>query len=167
MNDKHNPEDEQCECGICDQVRAGVSREEALANFRKWEQESLEKYGWYVHYVGSDRDVPTGYNAHTHGLVEKYNHPDLQIVCPLPPRVAHGTFWNIVDRIAAGEKFKAGDVVSDIAGNGYKVKFVNAWEVDRPVLRVIIPDKDHNLDRDTLTGNFELQYADLDPEYAE
>ena len=162
MNQKHKQE---CACGVCDQVRAGVPLEEARANFKAWENEALEKHGWYVHYVGADEDVPTGYNAHTHGLVEKYGHPDLQIVCPLPPQVAHGTFWNIVNRIAAGEKFKNGDIVENIAGNGYKVKFVNAWENDRLVLRVIIPDKHHNLDRDTLTGNFELQYKDLDPEY--
>jgi len=160
----HN-HDENCSCGIHDQIHAGVSPKEAVANFRKWEQESLEKFGWYVHYVGDDREVPTGFNAHTHGLENKYNHLDLQIVCPLPQHVAHGIFWNIVNRIATGEKFKAGDVVSDIAGNGYKVKFVNAWENDRLLLRVIIPDKHHHLDRDNLTDNLELQYADLDHEY--
>lgn len=163
MNQKNHKQ--ECACGVCDQVRAGVSLEETRAKFMALENEAIKKHGWYVHYVGDDRDVPTGYNAHTHGLVEKYGHPDLQIVCPLPSQVAHGTFWNIVDRIAAGEKFKNGDIVGNIAGNGYKVKFVNAWENDRPVLRVIIPDKHHNLDRDTLTGNFGLQYKDLDPEY--
>lgn len=51
MNRKDHKQ--ECACGVCDQVRAGVSFEVAMANFKAWENENLEKYGWYVHYVGA------------------------------------------------------------------------------------------------------------------
>lgn len=157
---------EKCECETCNDVAAGMTYEEAMIKRKEWENNCLKEVGWFAHYVGDDKNYPTEFNAHTHGLVEKYNHRDLQIVVPLPPAVCHGIFWNIIKRIEKGEKFKSGDVISDIAENDYKTKFVNAWENDRPVLRVIIPDKDHNLDRGKFTSEFfDLQYADLDPDY--
>jgi hypothetical protein len=119
---------------------------------------ALARHGWFIHMVTGDSQTRTGANSHTHGLESKYKHPDLQIVVPLEGKLVSNFFWNIVNRIAAGEKFKAGDEVAEIIGGSYKVRFIDAQESGRPVLRVILPDKHGSLDKNRMTGKLDLQY---------
>lgn len=114
-------------------------------------------HGWHIHIITEyDSQSPTGTNYHTHGLLEKFEHPDLQIVIPIDPQVAAAFFWSIVPRIEAGEKFKAGDTIDDV--NGFTVRFIDAIEDKRAVLRMILPDRYGELDKDKISGNLHLQY---------
>lgn len=159
MNENDHPYD--CHCSICKARASGLSPQEALDWHRKWADDMMQKHGWYVHFVAPD-DGPTGANYHTHGLQESFEHPDLQIVLNIPEKVAHNLFHNAVDRIKAGEKFQAGQRAGQICGGGYEVKFVEAHEGDRTVLRMILPDVDHHLDdTEEMVPDFRKQYADL------
>jgi len=126
-------------------------------DYYAWEAEQIEKHGWYIHFVGDEQSA-TRTNIHTHGLPAKYGHLDLQLVVPLPPKVARGVFWSVVDKIAAGTVFSPGDRASEIV-KGYDVKFVKAQECGRDLLRIILPDKDGGLDRGSFKQeNFNFQY---------
>lgn len=142
-------------CVQCD-LETKVSKEEADKTLHDWQQGMLDKYGWYSHHV-NDPEVGMGANYHTHGLSDRRDHLDLQLVCPLPMPVSQMLFYNVVTRIEAGEKFKHGDTADRIA-SGFPVKFVDAEEGERSVLRIILPDKEGNLDPDTMNPRFALQY---------
>jgi hypothetical protein len=70
------PEEPEHKCFVCDQKEAGASTWETREALKAWEAEQLEKHGWYIHYVQGP-NFPLGLNAHTHGLMEKFNHMDL------------------------------------------------------------------------------------------
>ena len=141
-----------CECLVC---------EHGLDKAQQIEAEAITKYGWYAHYVtGDETDIRANY--HTHGLPETHNHPDLQIVFPINPRIAHSLIWNAVRLIEAGTTLKNGDIIKKIAGGGFKVAFIDATECDRPVLRMILPDKNGKLAKEEIEGTFQIQY-DLTP----
>jgi len=133
---KHKHEDGH-ECDMCrDGAEAVHEKETAM----------LQKHGWFVHFVPGS-DVPYGLNIHTHGLLEIFEHPDLQICMAMDPQTAHGILADIIeDKIKKGEKFEAGKKYEKIIGNGYNVLFLNASEGDRTVLRMIFPDKDGGFD---------------------
>ncbi|SFJ74906.1 hypothetical protein [Thermoflavimicrobium dichotomicum] len=62
-------------------------------DLRAWEQEMMVKHSWYIHFVPGEN----GYaNIHTHGLMESYHHPDLQIVLFLDPDIAQGIFYRML-----------------------------------------------------------------------
>lgn len=152
----------QCECGVCGlcelcelMKEKGLTMEQAFSAYEAWEAAKMEKHGWIVHYV-----IDGSPNFHTHGLPDKLGHPDLQIVVSLPPKVAHGLFVGAVEQIEAGKRFEDGDYASKIVKN-YKVKFVEAEEGDRTVLRMILPDSDGNLEPGRIGGGLEFQYDDL------
>jgi len=138
-----------CECAAC---KYGIE------NVKRMEQEAMEKEGWYAHIVQDDPRTPYGLNYHTHGMVESFDHPDLQVVLKIDPRTVHSCIHNVVKQIKAGKKFKHGDRADEVIRSAidieYQVMFVNAVEGGRNVLRVIFPDA---------AGNLEPQ--DMDPEY--
>lgn len=96
-------------------------------------------------------------NAHTHGL-EKWDHLDLQIVCPLAEETVGGTFRNIIERIKEGERYKHEDILEGILGGGYLIKLVEAVESGRLVLRAIIPDEEGHFDKEDLKEPWIHQY---------
>jgi len=119
-------------CACCD---GGMTKQD-LAN---WEQENLKKNGFYIHAVPcSDNDKFM--NFHTHGFDRTWDHPDFQMVFPIPPGAVRSIFWTIADRVKAGEKFKAGDLVEKVIKD-LPVMFVTAHEGGRQLLRIIFPDK--------------------------
>lgn len=128
-------------CKICDLKDDGYSEEEVRQEFRKWEEEQILKYGWLVHFV-FDKDV----NFHTHGLKENFDHPDLQITVPLKKEIAHNILFSIIELIKEGKSFKDGDLLSNIIKN-FDVKFINAIESERKVLRVVFPNKDGTFEK--------------------
>lgn len=105
---------------------------------------------WIIHYVFDEKfAVPSMnefelINIHTHGVLEKYNHPDLQVVLPLNQQLAHYVMWELVNLIKSGKTFKAGDISEEVISN-YSVYFINAYENDRNVIRMIMPDKNGTL----------------------
>lgn len=78
-------------------------------------------------------------NAHTHGM-EKYDHPDFQMVLQLPfEEIGRILNW-LGLRVQAGERFNPGDYVSGIYED-CQIRLDEYEETGRNVLRVIIPDK--------------------------
>lgn len=138
----------------------GSSIEEARERYRAFEQEKLAEHGWIVHFVDGDNSSPTGVNVHTHGLMENYDHPDFQIVIPIPPQIIHPILEGLVDRVKEGERFVADELVDEVL-HGYQVKMVEAAECGRTVLRVILPDQKGNLDSWSIEDPYLRQYGDL------
>jgi len=149
--------DANCKCRLCS-LMTTMTKDEALQQFLREQEEMMKKYGWFAHYVNDDSEYVLGINYHTHGLPETYDHPDLQIVFPLEPKLAHSLFWNVINKIKDGEHFKDGDTAEGIV-KGYSVKFMEAVENDRTVLRIILPDKSGNLERKDLTEQLAKQYS--------
>lgn len=145
-------DDGKCECYYC---------KFGFEEMQRQERKMIEECGFFCHYVFDDHEAPLGVNAHTHGLVENFDHDDFQIVAPVPAKSMHGLFWNFVNRIKEGERFFSGQVVENIAKN-YKVKLVNAEEEGRIVLRIIVPDQLGNYERGEITGILAKQYDDLE-----
>jgi hypothetical protein len=103
--------------------------------------------------------------------MDTWKHPDVQIVVPMPQEVAHGVFWAVVEQIKEGKKFEPGTEYAGIL-EGYKVRFAWAREgsetqfkpgsqvqmVGRPVLRIILPDKDGRTARETMAEPYLIQW---------
>ena len=109
-----------------------------------------QKIDWIIHFVvngescdccGKVEDSFPEFmcNTHTHGL-EKYDHLDFQIVLALPPEIVGHLLNGLGLRVQAGEKFKDGDVISDLLANNYDVHLVEVEETERRVLRLLMPD---------------------------
>lgn len=143
------------ECAVCSE---GI--EAVLAREAEW----MEKHGWYCHVVGDDSDSPTGFNYHTHGMRESFDHPDIQCVLPMNPQVIHSVVHTIAAKIKEGQKFVVGKRYPNIVGNGFDVLFANAEECDRPVLRLMIPDKHNKFDPTVVEGVFRDQWGGVFPE---
>jgi hypothetical protein len=150
MNHEH-----KCRCDACE---SGDSPGDAKVTREAWEAKMLAEYGWFADIVEDTSETRTGVSLHTHGLSEMVPpHRNLEIVFPLDPKILLPIVAKVVEKIKEGQKFEAG---KDYGGfvKGYDIRFVEAEECGRPVLRIILPDKDGNLDRESLTGTFEKQY---------
>lgn len=80
-------------------------------------------------------------NAHTHGMA-RYDHMDFQLVLFLPV-LEIGRILNTMGlHVQAGERFKAGDLVSGIYED-CDVRLDEFEETGRKVLRIVIPDKNN------------------------
>lgn len=141
-----------CKCLTCDLIASGKSKEDAIREIKQKEQDCIDKFGFYVHIV-QDQNI---FDCHTHGMND-YDHLDFQIVFPLPSYIAHSLLSILAKRVIGGEKFKNNQIVDGVV-SGFNVKLINAKEGERDVLRIIVPDKDANLEEEDLTGNFKFQY---------
>lgn len=131
-----------CSCAVC---------AEGMEKIVEWERKSMKEYGWYAHIVMNDPDCPYNYNIHTHGVPRSFDHPDLQICCPMDPRIAHGVLGNIIEQIKAGKKYETDKpIIDEVVLGGYPFLLTKARECDREVLRVIVSDKHKNIDRETM-----------------
>ena len=131
--------------------RAGMLRA------KKMHDQSMQKYGWYAHYIFDDETTPTGTNVHTHGFEKTWKHPDIQIVVPMPQNVVHGILWTVADHITAGVKYEPGRRYAEILKD-YDVMFAWAHENDRRVLRMIIPDKNNHLEKGLIGEPYDKQW---------
>jgi hypothetical protein len=98
---------------------------------------SMLKYGFYVHFIHDH--IPQDY--HTHGLVESFNHLDVQIVLSIPNDIAMYILHSFVALLKKGDRFRDGDIVKGILANDYDIKLWQTVETGRPVLRMLLPDK--------------------------
>lgn len=129
----------------------------------KIHRESMQKYGWYAQYVPGDKSSPMGFNAHTHGFSETWDHPDVQIVIPMPQGMLHGIFITMAGRLKEGKTYEPGRRYDDILKD-FDVMF--AWAREgadasgnpRRVLRMILPDKDNVLERGSLPDPYGKQW---------
>lgn len=134
------------------------------AKMNLFEAECMDKYGFYVHMVFFTK--PTNakkyMNHHTHGLPETYNHKDIQLVFIMPTNIIGGIFHSIVDRIKDGVIFEPGKRYDQVLV-GYDVKFIDAVENGREVLRVILPDKEGRFpDEQELEPPYSYQLDDIE-----
>ena len=120
-----------CNCAICNGL-----------DYESWKNKCMAETGWYAHYVPENNVV----NAHTHGLIDSQNHLDFQILFPIEQKTAHSIFTTLCDRVKNGERFHNNDVLENVIGNGYKIKLFLTNEGNRPVLRIIFPNVDGNLE---------------------
>lgn len=135
-----------CKCEYCGSA-------EHKAEMAEKENAWIEQHGFYMHLV-PDADPP---NVHTHGLVHSMNHIDLQIAMPLKAQLLATLIHDIVDKIRDGAKIKDGDIL-DYVLKDYNVKAVQMTEMGRPVIRILLPDKDGAFpDDDACAENFKIQ----------
>lgn len=98
--------------------------------------ELLDKY--IVHYV-SDKSYGDYVDMHTHGLVENFNHKDIQVVRLYRPQEASVLFNMLVESISKGTRYEPGVKYSDLHPAG-DIIFIPCKEGNRVVLRMLIPD---------------------------
>lgn len=123
--------------------------QETFKKLRDWEEQCLIRHGFYIHavmgtaYTPRTKEDPELLDVHTHGLLEKYNHPELQIVFPLgvlSPEVLHQIIHNAVDLIKEGKKLEEGKTYENVIQN-YQVGILNSGNHRR----IILPDDKGNL----------------------
>lgn len=117
---------------------------------------SGNKIDWIIHLVANGAcdacgKEETGFlsytcNAHTHGM-ERYGHPDFQIVLSLPPREIGRILNTLGRRVQDGERFCHGRYVSGIYAD-CDIRLDEFRETGRKVLRVIIPDRHYRFPED-------------------
>lgn len=111
-----------------------------------------QKVDWVIHHVTNgvvcvycgtveDAFLPCACNAHTHGM-ERYNHPDFQLVLDVPPKELSYILNTMGLRVQNGERFKVGDMVSGIFED-CDIRLDEFEEDGRKVLRIVIPDGDN------------------------
>lgn len=142
-----------------------ASLDDRMVLMRRWQAARIREYGWVGDFVMGDPNMPYGIDAHTHGLLETHNHPDLQIVARLQPGLSNQLLVNCVDKIKEGVKFEPGVEYEGIVGGGYRVTFAVATEGDREVLRLIVPGKDGKLTKEDIDPQFKAQYDDTRMEF--
>jgi hypothetical protein len=125
--------------------------------------------GFYIHFVPLSETEPY-INAHTHGVPQSWpGQLDFQVVVNVGPESCATIFWNLVNRVKEGERFKDGDRVHEVLQQPVLLKKFPEGHPDRgDVLRVLIPNS--KADPPTLPGDeghdpefFPLQ-ASLDTE---
>ncbi len=117
-----------------------------------------QKIDWIIHFVANGEiceccgETVSGFpeymaNAHTHGM-ERYGHLDFQIVLAMDPYVVGTILNNMGCRVQNGEKFKSGDILSDVLAGDYDVHLLEVEETGRNVLRIILPDPENRFPGD-------------------
>jgi hypothetical protein len=158
MNNRKN----QTQCSVCG--GKDLSAEELAARLKlieEWQAKQMEDYGFYIHLVPDSFPDRRLINAHTHGL-QSFGHLDLQLVLNIGEQNIKGIFHRCVELIKQGRQFGRMDNghcidESEIA-HGYLTRFISAIEDDRPVWRLVVPDKAGNLDENKLAEPYSLQY---------
>jgi len=131
-----------------------MNRNEIIAKKEAMDKHFMETVGWYSHYVPH---TGSWINYHTHGLERSYGHKNIQICMPLSQQQAHGLANMLVIEIKKGKKFEAGVDYEGLMAKGYKVRFIEAKECGRSVLRLLIPDVNGKYE-----GKFAPQLENLD-----
>ena len=96
--------------------------------------------------------LPYTCNAHTHGM-EKYGHPDFQVILSLPPREIGRILNTLGLRVQEGERFQAGRYVSGIYAD-CDIRLDEFRETGRNVLRAVIPDRQNRFPEDHRAKNY-------------
>lgn len=122
----------------------------------------MNVHGWVVDAIHDTKDfscdTETGVDIHTHGIQESFDHPDLQCILPADINIIHSIFCIIVENIKRGKKYESGKCYGDILNNGYKLRFIEATQGGRRVLRVILPDRKGKLHKNLMQKEFQIQY---------
>jgi hypothetical protein len=147
---------DDCKCGICENIKSGMDRQEALNRLVDLENKAMLKHGFYVHLIADDFSSPTNFNAHSHGM-ESFDHLDFQLIVPLPNHIAHNIISTLVERVKSGERFFDGQRLDKIIQN-FEVKLIEATESDRKVFRIVLPDPNGKLELEEINEQYIVQY---------
>lgn len=122
--------------------------------------QGIAKYGFIVRDVSGSMDHPRAANRNTHGLPLTFQHPDIQIVYPIPSDLAMILIQTVVDWIKEGNKIEPGKEY-DFVLVGYNVLFTPVDEVGHTekILRMILPDRDNNLQYDKMAEKYQFQWT--------
>ena len=123
------------------------SKEQQKA-YDDWEERCLIRHGFLIHHViNPDNEGTQGIpilDSHTHGVLEKWDHPEIQLIFP-PGMLADGCegalIHAVVDQIREGTKFQEGGEYEKILKGKFRATFIKAGEN----LRLILPDPEGNL----------------------
>lgn len=129
----------------------------SIESFIARDMKCLKTHGWYAHCVPSNDGTPFGFNYHTHGMERSYGHRNIQCVMPMDFKVIHMIVSDIIEEIKKGKKFEPNVDYPDLVGGGYMVRFIEAKECGRKVLRLVVPDKNGKYE-----GKFAKQFELLD-----
>lgn len=125
-----------CDCDACKFLaRGNVTEEQAMALIREHDQNAIAKHGWTAHYLVATYPQ----SAHTHGLQERFGHPDLQIVLHMAPERLAQLLGPIADAVTKGRTFRPGEEATDLFL--VPVRFREYQEGGRTVLRALFPDE--------------------------
>ena len=90
----------------------------------KMKKNMSKETNWIIHYVADkfacsleEREFafsPYICDAHTHGLIENYNHPEFQVVLDLGDSRIAFLLNRLGSMVKEGRRFKSGDLVSGI-----------------------------------------------------
>lgn len=124
-----------------------ITETSKIERLRPSDIDKIVKMGFVTHAILEPTTSPKGMsNDHTHGFPATLNHPDFQIVMPIDPQISHEIFGVFYERIKKGETFKEGQEVEGILQAERKVKLIEATEMNRTLLRIIIPDPQGSLE---------------------
>lgn len=128
----------------------------------QWQKEMLEEYGWYMDIVPAEEYDEIHANYHTHGVQDNFNHMDFQIVLNMDPEIAHQIFIGLIIDISNGKSFVEGEEYPDII-EGLNVGFKEYKEMERDVLRVLLPDRNGTLPtEENCDNNYKIQLDNYD-----
>lgn len=132
---------------------------EDIKTIRKWQNEAEERYGWYIHTVTYNEEIPNMKfkEAHTHALLKNYGHLDLQIIAVpyMTIEFAKKLFDSIVTDIIADSVYLDSEYVWSDGHEPIIAKVVKEEGSGRMLLRLITPDVNDKYPWDD----------DCDPEY--
>jgi len=124
-----------CDCPACRLLaRGGVTDRQAFDLIRQHDRHAIDRHGWSTHTIVASYP----HSIHTHGLREKFGHPDLQVVLHLSPEDLVRLVEPIAVAVSQGRWFRAGEEVADLFR--VPVRFREYREGRRTVLRAIFPD---------------------------
>ena len=150
---KNHKQAHNCQCDVC------KKRADAIIRLQI---ESIDLYGWVVHYVYDDKMCPAKVNIHTHHVQESFGHKDIQVCLNLKPELVHRLLVNIVNNIKTGVKYEPGKKYGNIVDN-FKLEFIEATESGRKVLRLLIPDENGGYSGPYAEQLTKLNNADVHP----
>lgn len=111
---------------------------ERLAEMKTWEQEMIEKWGFYIHYVPDCHGFYV--DCHTHGLRKSLNHPEIQFVLPLSGDHAMPIMHSVVGKIKEKHHLVDKEKIDEIITNfPVLVAEMKDQECDT-YFRIIFPD---------------------------
>jgi len=119
-----------------------MNQHEQFLKIQQHFEDLIKEYGRASHYVTLDQYHN---NFHTHGLLENYDHPDLQITLPLDMNSSQGIAIRIIADIKEGKFFEVGQKYYGYLKEGYPIEFKEFVECDRPVLRVLLCDQNKKM----------------------
>ncbi len=149
------------DCEACRLRAAGLSEGATLATVAEHDRQAIAQFGWTAHHI-VDGQVPS---AHTHGLMERFEHLDVQVVLPATPETIQALLAPIAVAVTRGRRFGAGDEVRGVFN--VPLRFVERPEGGRTVLRALFPDPEGRWPDDpNVAAGYELQLALLEGEAA-